>query len=223
MNSYFWFWNCGYFQAANKAHQFYMGTDLEKSPLNELNDKQDDAKLTWNDFSEWKAIVSRCIWLRNNFLFLIFTDNHRARKAMLIAILLMILNALQGTMVLRSYSTEILTSAHSNISSIDASIGITIMLIGANIIYLNLVDRAGRRTIYLWSSLTCTMVLVFYAAYLHYLTDNHAFDWVPVVCVSTVIFVSALGMDSAPFIIMYEIIPKKVIKYTVFPPSLCLL
>lgn len=141
---------------------------------------------------------------------------------MFIAILLMVLNAMQGTMVLRSYATEILTNSHSNISPIDASIGMTVMLIGANIIFMNLIDRVGRRTIYMWSSLACTTILVFYAAYLYYLTDNHAFDWVPVASVSTMIFVSALGMDSAPFIIMYEIIPKKVIKCSIFPSSLCL-
>lgn len=41
------------FQAANKAHQFYRGTELEKLPVNEKSDKQDAVnKLGWSEFSE---------------------------------------------------------------------------------------------------------------------------------------------------------------------------
>lgn len=125
----------------------------------------------------------------------------------------MTLNSLQGTMVLSSYVTEIFTSSIPNVSPIDASIAITLLLIGANLIYLNLVDRAGRRTIYIWSSLASTAGLLVYAGYLYYLTQNHAFDWVPIASISYVLFSSCLGMTPAPYIVMFEIMPAKVCKF----------
>lgn len=129
---------------------------------------------------------------------------------MFIALSLMALNALQGSMVLTPYVTDILTSSHPNISPIDASIGITVMLIGANLIFLNIIDRAGRRTIYIISSLAATIGLIVYAGYLYYLTDNHSFDSVPIVCLSFVLFVSSLGLCPVPYLMMFELVPEKV-------------
>lgn len=124
----------------------------------------------------------------------------------------MVLYAVQGSVVLSSYVNEILTNSNSNISPIDASIGITTMSIGANLISVNLIDRVGRRTIYMFSSMAATLGLFTFAAYLHCLIDNHAFDWVPIVCISFVLFVACLGMNSVPFIFTYEILPEKVWK-----------
>lgn len=129
---------------------------------------------------------------------------------MLIAGSLLALSSLQGFSVLIGYVTEILGSSNSNISPIDASIGITVMLILTNLIFLSVVDRAARRVFYIWSSLATTIGLVFYAAYLYYLTKNHALDWVPIVCLSYILFVSSLGLSPVPCIIMFEIVPEKV-------------
>lgn len=122
----------------------------------------------------------------------------------------MVLYAAQGSVVLSSYVNEILTNSNSSISPIDASIGITTMSIAANLISINLIDRTGRRSIYMFSSMAATLGHFIFAAYLHYLTDNQAFDWVPIVCVSFILFVACLGMNSVPFIVTYEIIPEKV-------------
>lgn len=135
---------------------------------------------------------------------------------MLIAGSLLALTSLQGFSVLVGYIIEILGSSNSNISPIDASIGITVMLILTNLIFLSVVDRAARRVFYVWSSLATTIGLVFYAAYLYYLTDNHALDWVPIACLSYVLFVSSLGMSPVPCIIMFEIVPEKVSKLREF-------
>lgn len=114
--------------------------------------------------------------------------------------------------MISGYVTEILASSNPNISSLDASIGVTVMLVAANLIYLNLVDRAGRRVFYIWSSVATAIGLTLYAVYLYCLTDNRAFDWVPTVCVSFALFVSCLGMNPVPYIIMFEIAPEKVEK-----------
>lgn len=113
-------------------------------------------------------------------------------------------------MVIASYVTDILANSNPDISPIDASIGITLMLVGANLIFMNVVDRAPRRVFYICSSLATTIGLALFAVYLHYLSDNHAFGYVPTVCVSFSLFVSCLGMSPIPYIIMFEIVPEKV-------------
>lgn len=120
------------------------------------------------------------------------------------------LNIMQGYHIFTSYVTEIFANSSSNISAIDASILITSMLIASSFIFLNLIDRAGRRTFYIYSSLATTFGLVLYVIYLFFLEGNHAFDWVPSVGVSYVILVSSMGMNPVPFLVMVEILPKKV-------------
>lgn len=146
----------------------------------------------------------------NHFYFLSFSANRRARKAIFIAFSLICLNGLQGFVILVTYVTEIFSSTNPNISPIDSSIIITIILIISNVIFLNSVDRAGRRTLYIYSSVATAIGLILFAAYLYYLTDNHTFDWVPIVCLSYVLFVSSLGMNPVPLLVVVEIFPKKV-------------
>lgn len=122
----------------------------------------------------------------------------------------MSLNALQGFCVLASYVTEIIANTNPSVSPIDASIIITSILIVANLIFLNVIDRAGRRTFYIYSSLATTIGLITFAAYLYYLTDNPAYDWVPVISMSFVLFLSCLGMNPVPFIVTIELLPLKV-------------
>lgn len=122
----------------------------------------------------------------------------------------MLLNSLQGFAIILTYVTEIFASTNPNISAINASMVITSILIGANFIYMNLVDRAGRRVFYICSSIAAFVGHVLFALYLYFLTDNHAFDWVPIVCLSYVLFVSSLGMNPVPFLVSIEIFPKKV-------------
>lgn len=133
--------------------------------------------MTLSDFSEWLVNIFHPIWTFQNpnyfklFAFH-FTANHRARIALLISFLAMALNAPQGSTILVSYVTEISVSANPAISPIDSSIIITAILLISNVIFFNLVYRAGRRALYIGSSLATTMGLVFFALYLHYLTDK---------------------------------------------------
>lgn len=129
---------------------------------------------------------------------------------MFIGFSLMLLNALQGFNLLVVYVTEIFTNTNPNISPYYASTIITTILILANLVFLKLVDRAGRRTFYIYSSLATALGLALFAIYLYYLSDNRAFDWVPIVCLSYVLFVNCLGMNPVPFLLVIEIFPNNV-------------
>lgn len=39
-------------QAANKAHKFFKGTELEKLPVNEAKAIQENSELSFSDFSK---------------------------------------------------------------------------------------------------------------------------------------------------------------------------
>lgn len=109
-----------------------------------------------------------------------------------------------------NYMAEIFASTNSNIPSLYASSIMTAIMIVANIIYMNVVDRIGRRTLYIWSALATAVGFSLFAIYLYYLTNNRAFDWVPIVCLSFSSFVNSLGMYPIPWLIIIETMPKKV-------------
>lgn len=136
--------------------------------------------------------------------------NRRARKAIFIAFSLIFLYPFQGLPIMTNYVTEIFASTNPNVSPLYASTLITMIMIIANLVFLNVVDRAGRRKFYIFSSLATSFGLALFAIYLYSLTDNRAFDWVPVVCLSYVLFVNCLGMYPIPWLIVIEIMPKKV-------------
>lgn len=113
-------------------------------------------------------------------------------------------------MILVTFVTDIFASTNPDISPIGSSSIVTAILIIANLIFINLIERAGRRTFFISSSLATAIGHTLFALYLYYLADNHAFDWAPIVCMSYVLFVSSLGMNSLPYIISIEIFPAEV-------------
>lgn len=204
-------------KAANKAHKFFKGTELESLPVNETKNTQEESGLRWSDFSKLKSLFfslprrySILAASKSFSYFQHFSANHRARKAIFIAFSMILLSSLQGIMILMTFVTDIFASTNPDISPIDSSSIVTTILIMANLIFINLIDRAGRRTIFISSALATATGHTLFALYLYYLTDNHAFDWVPIVCMSYVLFVSSLGMNSLPFIISIELFPAKV-------------
>lgn len=141
----------------------------------------------------------------------------RARKSILITLPLVILNSLQGFTILITYVTEIFAHTNSNLTAIESSIIITSLLILGNLIVYHLIDRAGRRRLYVCSSFATSLALAFFAAYLYFFADSRAYEWAPIVSISFIIFFSCLGMTPVPFILMIEIFPQKV--WTGFIPA----
>lgn len=80
----------------------------------------------------------------------------------------------------------------------------------ANFVFVNVVDRAGRRTFYIYSSLATIIGHVVFALYLHFLAHNRAFDLVPMIVMSYGLVANAMGMNPVPWVIMMEIFREKV-------------
>lgn len=201
-------------QAANRANNFFKGIDLELSDQNKISNIPENAKLTLNDFSKvFRSNVDfLCSYISAEYYFY-SVANRRARKAIFISFSLVFLYGLQGTSILSSYITEIFSSTNSNMSSLTASMIIALMLIMANSIYMNVVDRVGRRTLYICSALATSAGLTSFGIYLYYLADNHAFDWMPVVCLSFVVLANCVGMYPIPWLLVVELMPRNVRNY----------
>lgn len=112
--------------------------------------------------------------------------------------------------IMMMYVTEIFASTNPNQSPLYASTMITTVVLIANFVFLTVVDRAGRRKFYISSSLASSFGLALFASYLHFLSDNHSFDWFPVVCISYVLFANRLGMTPITWLMIIEIMPQKV-------------
>lgn len=141
-----------------------------------------------------------------------FAAEPRARKSILITLSLVCLNSVQGFTVLIAYVTEIFASTNSNLKPIESSLIITSLLIVANLIFCKIIDRAGRRILYVCSSLATSLAYVLFAIHLFFDVHIVAYEWVPIVSVSFIIFVASLGMGPVPFTVMMEIYPRKVLQ-----------
>lgn len=122
----------------------------------------------------------------------------------------MCLFSLQGMSVLLTYLTEIFTSMNPDFSPLYASMITTVMVMIGSLIFMNLVERINRRTLYICSAIATTLGLTAFAVYLHFLKDDHTFAWLPVVCLSCVLFSNCLGMAPITWLVILEIMPKKV-------------
>lgn len=112
--------------------------------------------------------------------------------------------------VLLTYVTEVFSSTNSDISPQHASTITTIMVMIGSLIFMNLVERINRRTLYICSASATALGLTLFAVYLHFLADNAAFNWFPVVCVPCVLFANCLGLAPVTWLVILEIMPKKV-------------
>lgn len=171
----------GEVEKAERAQAFFCGTEL--TTLCVTDNTIDNPKLELNDFSELKeqmgngALCPSPQTKQNHFSFV--TANRRARKAIVIALSLTCLYSLQGMMILNNFVTEIFSSTKLNIPPLFASIITTSMLIIAILIYMNLVYRFDRRTLYVCSSMAVTAGLTTFAVYLYFFAESETFDWVP--------------------------------------------
>lgn len=80
----------------------------------------------------------------------------------------------------------------------------------ANLIFMKIVDRAGRRTFFIVSSFATTIGLAIFAVYLKYFSSDARYDWILVACLSSVLLVGFLGMIPTPYIVAVELLPEKV-------------
>lgn len=109
-----------------------------------------------------------------------------------------------------SYAATIFKEAGSTLSPIHSSIVIMTMQLLANFVALFLADRLGRRTLNVVSMFGSSIGLISVGLYSLYRDQLHSYNWIPIVAISSTVIIQAVGMLPLYFVVMTEILPKKV-------------
>lgn len=133
-----------------------------------------------------------------------------ARKAVYISLFLVILPQFCGCYILLSYSVPFFSDAGSSLTPIQSSILICIVQLIANLSMMFLIDRVGRKILFISSSLYTGLGMLVLA--LHHLYKNQLpnANWVPIYGLSFTIFIASIGLLPVPFIITIDVLPPKV-------------
>lgn len=140
-------------------------------------------------------------------------DSKAVLKAMCIGPTLMAISQFSGTFTISSYAAIIFRATGSTIEpNLSAIIMGSVQIVGT---YLasSLIDRVGRKILLLVSTCGTAVGLVVTATYALLAETGHNMDgWnaLPIVSLSFVIFVAAIGIIPVPYVLVNEIFPRKV-------------
>nr|CAD7266896.1 unnamed protein product [Timema shepardi] len=140
-------------------------------------------------------------------------SNPVTRRALTIALGLMMFQQLSGVNAVIFYTGQIFDLAGSSIPSVTACIIIGVVQVIATYVSTLLVDRAGRRILLLISDSVMALCLGVLGAYFHLLNnhyDTSDVSWVPIVSVAIFIVVFSLGFGPIPWIMLGELFPANV-------------
>lgn len=132
---------------------------------------------------------------------------------MLIGAVLMILNQYCGCFAMINYTGTIFEQAGSSLSpNMSAIIVAFIQLLGSYASTM-LVEKAGRKILYLTSAIGTGIGLSILGLYINLSSSGYDcsnFKWVPVVSFSLTIFFASIALLTLPFMVIAEILPPKI-------------
>lgn len=132
-----------------------------------------------------------------------------SRRSLLISIVLVILPQFCGCYILLSYTTAFFEEAGSNWTPIQSSILINVVQLAANAITVFLIDRLGRKIVFVSSSLCTSLGMLILALHRLYREDLPDTTWVPIYVLSLTIFVASIGLLPIPFVITIDVLSPK--------------
>ncbi|CAD7088652.1 unnamed protein product [Hermetia illucens] len=188
-----------YFRNIRKVSQipesFKAELEKLKSEFMEEKKKDDEAALSWGDFS-----------------------TSVAKRTIFIGLTLMALNQLCGCFAMINYTANIFAESGSSLSpNMSAIIVGVIQLVGSYVSTL-LIERAGRKPLLLMSCLGMTCGHVILGTYTFLKTLGYGVEivnWIPILSFSLVIFAGSSGILTVPFTLLAEIMPPKIKSTTV--------
>lgn len=139
--------------------------------------------------------------------------NPTALRALMICPFLMAVNQFSGNFAVSTYAETIFKSTGSTVDPQMSSIVMAAMQVIGTYAASQLIDRVGRKVLLLVSLIGCFVTLAITGTY-SYLALNKfnvdAFNWVPVVSISSFIVLCSLGILPVPYVLMSEVIPARV-------------
>lgn len=126
----------------------------------------------------------------------------RAKKAIMIALYLSVLNQFCGAFTLMNYANKIFRDSKTTLSEHTSSIIIAIVQLVANCIAMLLVDHAGRKVLVAVSSIGTAVGLICMGLYDIFKIHLAEFNWISIVAFSVIIFMSSLGVLPLTFVLL---------------------
>ncbi|XP_055304280.1 facilitated trehalose transporter Tret1-like, partial [Sitodiplosis mosellana] len=192
----------GQIQKAEAALKYYNGFKGKS--------KQEDDAL-YKEFERLKSIVNE----RKTEEKLQASDffNRSALKGLGIGIILTTLSQLTGTPIITNYAVMIFEKAGTSMDPYVSSIMLGIALLLGSICTTYLADKLGRKFLNIMSLVGSALGLFAVSLY-HYLNINgydlSSYQWVPVLSLSFVIFISAAGIIALSLVCSIEYLPSKI-------------
>lgn len=181
--------------------------------MNEKKSSETESGLSFDDFCK-RSQCPKETKINSKFFhfyFFFFSVGTRAsRKAVFIAIVLIILPQFCGCYLLLSYTAQFFKEAGSTLTPVQSSVIITIVQLVANLVTISLIDRLGRKILIVSSSIATSLGLLILAMHQLYREDLPDTNWVPVFGLSFTIFVATVGLLPVPFTITIDVLPPKV-------------
>jgi MFS family permease len=153
----------------------------------------------------------------SNAQILNFLEEKSAYKALIIGIYTLFLRNFSGQIALMAYTATIFQESGSSFSPNFSSILVAIVQIFGNICSIFLVERVGRKFLFVISYLGCTLGVAVLGTFSYLKTHEYeiALDprlqWIPLVSFSFAIFISNCGFMAISFLYIAEISPRKVL------------
>uniref|UniRef100_A0A1L8DF24 Putative facilitated trehalose transporter tret1 n=1 Tax=Nyssomyia neivai TaxID=330878 RepID=A0A1L8DF24_9DIPT len=136
-----------------------------------------------------------------------------AKKGFVIGIGLMLLTQFCGCFAFVNYTATIFKESGSELDPNISAIVLGMVQIFGTYTSTIFVDRAGRKTLLLISSIGAATGLILMGTYSFFKFQGYALaflDWVPVATLSLVIYISSVGILALPYIVLSEVLPSKI-------------
>lgn len=131
---------------------------------------------------------------------------------MIIVIGLVIIPQFSGCYILLTYTTKFFKDAGSTFTPLESSILISIVQLVANIVTMFLIEKLGRKILFVTSSIGTSLGMFILSIHNLYQYNMPGFEWVPVYVLSFTIFIASIGLLSVPYIITIDVLSAKVVK-----------
>lgn len=119
-------------------------------------------------------------------------------------------NQLSGAWPLMTYANVIFEEAGSTLSPNVSAIIVSLVQFGANCVTIAIVDRIDRKKLFSCSAICMGIGLVSLGLHNIYKEHLSEYTFIPIVAFSFTIFVASCGILPLHYVILVEIMPKKV-------------
>lgn len=171
--------------------------------------KKNEPKFTLMD-------LCKCFIVRSNVkipIFLIFLVEKKALAGLGKSFAMVFLSIFCGSPVLQNYSSKVFEDSGSSLDPGMSAVIMIIIQVFATLLATSMVDKLGRRSLLIGSSIGATIGLIIMGVFTFCAEHGYsvgAWNWVPIATVSFYVFSAYIGLLPLVFVVIMEVLPAKV-------------